>query len=166
MVGGAVGLAAAGIAVPLGVAVLRAGGNPILATPFPTVLRLVVGVAVLHALAAVFAVALAARVRRAALLALAALVVPYALATLPLLPDPVADALLITTPAAGFAAAQTLVEYAHATAHHSPPMGYFPLSWWVGLGVLTTFTAAALAFAFAAMRNNGLRSVRRETRME
>jgi len=147
MVGGAVGLLAAGIAVPVGVAVLRAGGNPVLFTPFTTVLRLIVGVAVLHSLAAVFAVALALRVRRAALWAPVALVVPYVLATVPLLPDPVADALLIATPAAGFAAQQAVVEYGHATAHYAPLMGYFPVPWWVGLAVLGTYALAALAFA-------------------
>ncbi|WP_214406500.1 DUF1349 domain-containing protein [Pseudonocardia lacus] len=156
-VGFAAGLLAAGITVPVGVALLHAGGNPVLATPTPTVVRMVLGVAALHAVAAVLAVAVAARLRRAALLVPAALVLPYILATVPLLPDAVADALLTATPAAGFAVRQTVVEHPHVSEHFSALMGYFPLPWWAGLGVLIAFTAPALASAFATMRKNDLK---------
>jgi hypothetical protein len=161
-VGAAAGLLAAGIAVPVSTALLHAGGNPVLATPVPIVVRLIVGVAALHAAAAVLAVALAARVRRAAPLAATAVVLPYVLATVPLLPDAVGDALLSTTPAAGFAVRQTMVEYSHASVHHSPLMGYFPLPWWGGLAVLCAYAGVALAFAFGNTRTEAL--VRRGAR--
>jgi hypothetical protein len=73
-------------------------------------------------------------------------------ATLPLLPVAVADALVLVTPAAGFAARQTLVEYDHVPAHYAPWTGYFPLPWWAGLIVLGAYAALALAFAFANVR--------------
>jgi hypothetical protein len=128
------------------------------------VVRLVVGVAVLHAVAAVLAVALAARMRRAWLVAPTAIVLPYVLATLPLLPVAVADTLVLVTPAAGFAARQTLVEYDHVPAYYAPWTGYFPLPWWAGLIVLCAYAALALSFAFANVGKNAVGSVRGETR--
>ncbi|MBB2943762.1 hypothetical protein FB565_003491 [Actinoplanes lutulentus] len=67
--------------------------------------------------------------------------VPYVVTTVALLPDPVAQWLLRVTPAAGFAAGQTLVEYPQVTAHYAPSAGYFPLSWWAGLLVLGAYPA-------------------------
>ncbi|WP_433825096.1 hypothetical protein ACQP2E_23490 [Actinoplanes sp. CA-015351] len=67
--------------------------------------------------------------------------VPYFVATTALLPDPIAQWLLRVTPAAGFAAGQTLVEYPQVTAHYAPSAGYFPLPWWAGLLVLGAYPA-------------------------
>jgi hypothetical protein len=107
----------------------------------------VVGVAALVALAAVFAFALGALVRRtgvAIVVAISAVVVPYILATLPLLPDDVSRRLLRLTPAAGFAVRQTIGEFPQVVAHYAPSAGYFPLPGWAGLVVLCGYTAAVL----------------------
>ena len=80
----------------------------------------------------------------AILAALALIAVPYAVATLPLLPDAVAQWLLRLTPAAAFAVKQTLVEYPQVIAHYAPSAGYFPLPGWAGLAVLGAYTLAVL----------------------
>ncbi|MFE2758175.1 hypothetical protein ACFXGA_39875 [Actinosynnema sp. NPDC059335] len=71
-------------------------------------------------------------------------VLPYAVAAVPLLPDEVARWALRVTPAAGFAAQQTLVEYPQVVAHYAPSTGYFPLAWWAGLAVLAAWAAGAV----------------------
>jgi hypothetical protein len=156
---GAVGLvagaAAAGITVPVGTALLRAGGAPVLVMPTATAVRVVLGVAVLHAAAAVLAVGLAVLLRRAraaVAVGLAAVVLPAVVATVPLLPDAVTDALLVLTPAAGFAARQAVVEHPQVLAHYAPSAGYFPLPWWAGLAVLCGYAALVLAAAVGAGR--------------
>lgn len=144
------GLAGAGVALPAGVAVLRATGNSVLAVPTLVELRVVVGVGVLLAGTAVLGVALGALVRptgAAALAAIATTVLPHVLGVLPLLPDSVADWLLRVTPAAGFATTQTLQEYPQVLAHYAPSAGYFPLPWWAGLAVLGAYAAGALGLA-------------------
>ncbi|MEJ3744585.1 hypothetical protein WEI85_14980 [Actinomycetes bacterium KLBMP 9797] len=141
------GLVAAGITVPLGAAVLGANGVGVHPVSVLTGVRVVVGVAVLFALAAGFVIGLRALLRRtwlAVLVGIATVVVPYLLAALPLLPDGVSDWLLRITPAAGFAVLQTVREYPQVLAHYAPSAGYFPLPWWAGLAVLFGFAAAAL----------------------
>ncbi|RCG31567.1 hypothetical protein DQ384_08315 [Sphaerisporangium album] len=144
------GLVAAAVVVPAGAMMLRANGVNVVPAPALTQLRVVAGVAVLLAVAAVFALALRALLRRtwaAILVAIATLVLPYLVAVVPLLPDDVSRWLLRLTPAAGFAAEQTLREYPQVVAHYAPSEGYFPLPWWAGLGVLCVYTAAVLALA-------------------
>ena len=141
------GLIAAAVAVPVGTEALRAGGSGVLPVSALAELRVVVGVAALVALAAVFAFALGALVRRtgvAIVVAISAVVVPYILATLPLLPDDVSRRLLRLTPAAGFAVRQTIGEFPQVVAHYAPSAGYFPLPGWAGLVVLCGYTAAVL----------------------
>jgi hypothetical protein len=70
------------------------------------------------------------------------IVVPYVVTAVPLLPDPVSQLLLRVTPAAGFAAGQTLIEFPQVTAHFVPSAGYYPLPWWAGLLVLGVYPAA------------------------
>lgn len=141
------GLIAAGVAVPLGAMVLHDVGSSVLPTPMVIQVRLIVGVAGLFAVVAVFALAMGALVRRAwqaVLLTIALVVVPSVLAALPLLPDNVADWLLRLTPAAGFAVQQTSDEFPQVLAHYAPSAGYFPLPGWAGFAVLCAYTAALL----------------------
>ncbi|MEU8239650.1 hypothetical protein AB0C07_15515 [Actinoplanes missouriensis] len=106
--------------------------------------RVALGVGVALALCAVMTAQLRQLLRRrwAAVLASSLLIVlPYVVTSVPLLPDPVAQWLLRVTPAAGFAARQTVVEYPQVVAHYAPSAGYFPLSWWAGLLVLAAYPA-------------------------
>ena len=144
------GVVAVGIVVPVGVAILKHNGVPVLGVSVLTGVRLVVGVAIVLALAAVLAFGLGALMRRgraAIMVATALIAVPYALAALPLLPDAVAQWLLRVTPAAGFAVQQTVVEYPQVLRHYAPSGGYFPLPGWAGLAVLGTYTAVVMAVA-------------------
>lgn len=123
------GLLAVGIVVPAGLAILKGNGVPIPPLPAPTAARVIVGVAAVLALTAVFTYALGAWLRRgwAAILAgLSLVVLPYAVTSTALLPDTVDEWLLRLTPAAGFAVRQTLVAYPQVTAHYAPSAGYFP----------------------------------------
>lgn len=144
------GLLAVGIAVPVGTAVLEGNGVPVVGLSALTGARVVLGVPAALALAAVLALALGSVLRRrrlAILIAVCAVAVPYAVNSLPLLSDGLAQWLLRVTPSAGFAVQQTLVEYPQVTAHYAPSAGYFPLPWAVGAAVLVAYTAVALVLA-------------------
>ncbi|WP_127553173.1 hypothetical protein [Actinoplanes sp. OR16] len=111
--------------------------------------RVAIGLGVVFAACAVLAWELRVLLRRrwaAVLVSVSLVVVPYVIATMPLLPDPVAQWLLRVTPAAGFAAGQTVVEFPQVTAHYAPSAGYFPLSWWAGLLVLCAYPAGLALF--------------------
>ena len=149
------GLVAAGVVVPVGTKFLRANGNSVLAVSALTELRVIVGAAALLAVAAVFALALGALLRRtwaAILVAIPAVVLPYVLAALPLLPDDVSQGLMRLTPAVGFAVQQTLHEYPQVVAHYAPSAGYFPLPWWAGFAVLCGYAAVVLTLAVFRLR--------------
>lgn len=138
------GLVAAGIVLPLSTTILKGNGIPVSQLPVLTTVRVVVGVAAVLALCAVLAHALGVWTRRgwaAVLIGLSLIALPYTVATLPLLPDPVSEWLLRLTPAAAFAVQQTAVEYAQVVAHHAPSAGYYPLPWWAGLVVLCAYIA-------------------------
>lgn len=154
------GLLAVGIVVPVGVAVLKSNGVPVVGLSALTGVRVVLGVSAVLALTAVLALALGAVFRRrrfAVLVAVSAIVVPYAVSTVPLLSDGLAQWLLRVTPAAGFAVQQTLVEYPQVTAHYAPSAGYFPLPWWAGVAVLCAYTATAVAVALRRLPQSGER---------
>ncbi|MEU4563030.1 hypothetical protein AB0F72_32005 [Actinoplanes sp. NPDC023936] len=107
--------------------------------------RVAVGAGVAFALCAVMTVQLRQLLRRrwAAVRGSSLLIVlPYVVTSVPLLPDPFAQWLLRITPAAGFAALQTVVQYPQVVAHYAPSAGYFPLPWWAGLLVLAAWPAA------------------------
>ncbi|MFC3454144.1 hypothetical protein [Amycolatopsis speibonae] len=149
------GLVMAGVALPVGVAFMRANGGTV--RPMSTLdeLGIIVGVAGLIAFAALFTFALGALFRRAwaaSLVAIAAIVIPSVLTAFPLLPDTLADWLLSLTPAAGFAVLRAKHEYPQVVAHYSPSEGYFPLPGWAGLAVLGGYAAVLLAFAFFRQR--------------
>ncbi|MFD4644414.1 hypothetical protein ACFWN2_44400 [Lentzea sp. NPDC058436] len=139
------GLLAAGVAVAAA------------SSPVPVFVRVVAGVAAALALCSVLAYGLGAWLRRgwpAITAGLALVAVPYAVTSVPLLPDAVAEWLLRLTPAAGFAVKQTLVEFPQVTAHYAPSAGFYPLPWWAGLAVLAAYTAAALWLASSGSRGS------------
>ncbi|MEW2354848.1 hypothetical protein [Spirillospora sp. NPDC029432] len=149
----AVALPAATAAFVLGGRILRANGNAVLPVPPLTQVRVVVGIAVLFALAAVLALALGALLRRgvaAVITAIAAIVVPHIVATTSVLPESAAGWLLTVTPAAAFAVQQSVPEYPQMLGHYSPLAGFYPLPPLAGLGVLAGY--AALALGLAALR--------------
>lgn len=127
------------------------------ASPTWTGVRVVAGVAAVLALCAVLSYGLGVWLRRgwaAVVAALALVAVPYAVTSVPLLPDAVADWLLRLTPAAGFAVKQTMVEYSQVTAHYAPSAGYFPLPGWAGLAVLVSYVAVVLWPASRGVRGS------------
>lgn len=133
------GLIGTGVVVPAGLAILRGNGVTVQPVGLLTGVRVVVGVAVALALAAVVAYSLGRLLRRGWVAVLASLLligVPYVVTALPLLPDAPSEWLLRVTPAAGFAVKQTAAEYPQVVAHYSPSAGYFPLPWWAGFAVL------------------------------
>jgi ABC-type transport system involved in multi-copper enzyme maturation permease subunit len=149
------GLAAAGVAVPIGTQLLRANGNPVLPVTPLTELRVVVGTAALLAAAAVLALALGAVLRRsvaAVTTAIAVIVLPYVLATASVLPLAAAQWLLRLTPAAGFAIQQSIPQYPQVIGYYAPQTGYYPLAPWAGLAVLCSWAALALGLAVFRLR--------------
>lgn len=144
------GLAAAAVTVLAGRRILRAGGTPVYAVAPLTELRVVVGTAALFAVAAVFALALGALVRRgtvAVIVATGLLVLPYLLAITSFLPVELSRWLLRVTPAAGFAIQQSVPPYPHALGYHVPQAGYLPLPPWAGFAVLCCWAGFALGAA-------------------
>jgi hypothetical protein len=149
------GLVAVAVVTLLGPEIMRANDLSVIPVSAFTYLRVVVGVAAFLAVAAVFALALRALVRRtwvAILLTISTVVVPYLLAALPLLPDVVSDWLLRLTPAAGFAVKQTTEEFPQVVAHYAPSAGYFPLPGWAGFVVLCGYTAVLVGLAVRRYR--------------
>ena len=107
------------------------------------------------ALAAVFATALGAILRRSAAaitIAVVIVVMPFLLSGLNIVPAGVGDWLLRLTPAAGLAIEQSIPRYPQVTTVTSPVQGYYPLSPYAGFAVLCLWTAAALALALVMLR--------------
>ncbi|WP_328923811.1 DUF1349 domain-containing protein [Streptomyces sp. NBC_00190] len=155
------GLLAVVLVIPVGVAVLEGNGMSVIGVSPFTGVRVVVGTAAVLGLMSVLALALGALLRRgwlAILVAVSAIALPYALTSFPLLDDGLSQWLLRTTPAAGFAVQQTLVEYPQVTAHYAPSAGYFPLPWWAGVGVLCAYTVTVLSLALRRLPPSGGRA--------
>ncbi|MDF5758866.1 hypothetical protein [Spongiactinospora sp. TRM90649] len=149
------GLAASGIVVPAGLALLRANQNPIQPITLGTELRVIVGFAALTAVAAVLALGLAALLGRPVVaggLAVALVVVPYLLAS-----AGVAPWLLAVTPAAGFAITQSVPTFAHVDVNMSLIGGYYPLPPWAGLAVTCGYAILAVGAAAAVLHRRTLR---------
>ncbi len=149
------GLTASAVTVPLGERLLRDNGNFIAPVTPLTELRVVAGTAALLAVAAVFALAVGALLRRSAgavSAVIAAIVLPYILATTSVLPAGPADWLLRVTPAAAFAIQQSTPQYPQVSNAYTPFNGYFPLAPWAGLAVLCAWAALALALAAFLLR--------------
>ena len=150
-----VGLIAAVISIAVGVPKEENHGQVLLHAPLLTEVRVIVGTAAVLALAAVFAVAMGAILRRSAAaitIAVVVVIMPFLLTALNVVPAGVGDWLLRLTPAAGLAIEQSIPRYFQVTTVTSPVQGYYPLSPYVGFAVLCLWTAAALALALVMLR--------------
>jgi len=149
------GVVAAVVSIAVGVPKEENQGQVVLTVPVLTEVRVIVGTAAMLALAAVFAVALGAILRRSAAaitIAVVIVVLPFLLTALNVVPTGVGDWLLRLTPAAGLAIEQSIPRYAQVTSVTSPVQGYYPLSPYAGFAVLCLWTAAALALALVMLR--------------
>jgi ABC-type transport system involved in multi-copper enzyme maturation permease subunit len=150
-----IGLVAAAVSIGVGVPKEEASGLVLLTVPGLTEVRVIVGTAAMLAVAAVFAVALGAILRRSAAaitIAVVLVVMPFLLAALNIVPAGVGDWLLRVTPAAALAVEQSIPRYAQVTTAISPVRGTYPLSPYAGLAVLCLWAAAALALALIMLR--------------
>jgi ABC-type transport system involved in multi-copper enzyme maturation permease subunit len=151
----AAGVAAAGIAIPIGEHQSRANGFAVANVPVMTEVRVILGTGLLLAAAGVLALAVGTLVRRSAVaitIPVVTLVLPYILATSGTLPAGAADWLLRVSPGAGFAIQQSLKYYAQVGSSYDPASGYFPLSPWAGLAVLCAYAAVAFTAAVIVIR--------------
>ncbi|MBB6673700.1 ABC transporter permease subunit [Cohnella nanjingensis] len=142
------GLAAAIVVIPISRQILLSNGIHILPVTLFTELRVIFGTAALLAVAAVFALALAALFQRsvvAVTASIAAIVLTYILANF--LPLGMSQWLLRLTPAAGFAIQQSIPEYPQVIGLYVPQAGYYPLAPWAGFAVLCGYAALALGLA-------------------
>ncbi len=146
-------LAAAVVAVVVGIRISRGEGDYVLPVSGLTEARVIVGSAALLAVAAILALAIGTIVRRSAAAVTAVItgiVLTYLLGTAFVLPAGAAAWLLRVTPAAGFAIQQSLPEYAQVSAQYGPPV-YFPLAPWAGFAVLCGYATVALGAAFVLL---------------
>jgi ABC-type transport system involved in multi-copper enzyme maturation permease subunit len=150
-----IGLVAAVVSIAVGVPKEENQGQVLLTTPLLTEVRVIIGTAAMLALAAVFAVALGAILRRSAAaitIAVVIVVMPFLLWAANVVPAGVGDWLLRLTPAAGLAIEQSIPRYPQVTTVTAAVQGYYPLSPYAGLGVLCLWVAAALALALVMLR--------------
>jgi ABC-type transport system involved in multi-copper enzyme maturation permease subunit len=148
------GLAAAILAISIGLPRQRNQGSFILPVSTLTEVRVIVGAAALVALTAALAVAIGAMLRRSAAAittAIVVIVLPFLLAVT-VLPASAGAWLLRLTPAAGFAIEQSIPDYPQATTVFSPAQGNYPLPPWAGFAVLCAWVAVALSAAFVLLR--------------
>ena len=150
------GLVAAVVSIAVGVPKEENQGQVLLTAPVLTEVRVIVGTAAMLALAAVFAVALGAILRRSAAaitIAVVIVVMPFLLSVAHVVPAGVGDWLLRLTPAAGLAIEQSIPRYPQVITITSPAQGgYYPLSPYAGFAVLCLWTAAALTLALVMLR--------------
>jgi ABC-type transport system involved in multi-copper enzyme maturation permease subunit len=150
-----IGLVAASVSIAVGVPKEENQGQVLLTAPLLTEVRVIVGTAAMLAVAAVFAVALGAILRRSAAAITTAVVIvvmPFLLTALNVVPAGVGDWLLRLTPAAALAIEQSIPRYSQVTTVTSPVRGYYPLSPYAGFAVLCLWAAAALALALVMLR--------------
>jgi ABC-type transport system involved in multi-copper enzyme maturation permease subunit len=149
------GLVAAVVSIGVGVPKEENQGQILLTAPVLTEARVIIGTAAMLAVAAVFAVALGAILRRSAAaitIAIVTVVMPFLLAALNVVPAGAGDWLLRLTPAAGLAIEQSIPRYSQVTTVTSPVQGYYPLSPYAGFAVLCLWAAAALVLALVMLR--------------
>jgi ABC-type transport system involved in multi-copper enzyme maturation permease subunit len=150
-----VGLVASTVAIAVGVQLETSNGQVVLTVPALTEIRVVIGTAAMLAVAAVFAVALGAVLRRSAAaitIAVVTVVLPFLLTALNVFPSGVGDWLLRLTPAAGLAVEQSIPNYPQVASVISPVNGYYPLPPLAGFAVLCAWAAAGLALAVYVLR--------------
>jgi ABC-type transport system involved in multi-copper enzyme maturation permease subunit len=151
----AAGLVAAVVSIAVGVPKEENQGQVLLTAPLLTEVRVIVGTAAMLAVAAAFAVALGAILRRSAAaitIAVVMVVMPFLLTALNVVPAGVGGWLLRVTPAAGLAIEQSIPRYSQVTTVIAPVRGYYPLSPYAGFAVLCLWAAAALALALVMLR--------------
>ena len=149
------GAIAAVVCIAVGIPRAENKGQVLLKPPLITDVRVIVGTAAVLGLAAIFAVALGAILRRSAAaitLAIVIVVMPFLLTALNVLPAAVGDWLLRLTPAAGLAIEQSIPRYFQVATVTNPVQGYWPLSPYAGFGVLCLWVAGALALALVMLR--------------
>jgi ABC-type transport system involved in multi-copper enzyme maturation permease subunit len=149
------GLAAAVVAVPLGVRLSRANGVYVFPVTSSTELRVALGTAALLATASILALCAGAIFRNSAsavTTVIVAIVLPYLLVANPFMPASVANWLTRVTPAAAFAVQQTLVQYPQVANPYTPYNDYYPLAPWAGLAVLAGYAVVSLAVAAVLVR--------------
>jgi ABC-type transport system involved in multi-copper enzyme maturation permease subunit len=149
------GLIAAVISIAVGVPMEQNQGLVLLTVPTLTEVRVIVGTAAMLAVAAVFALALGAVLRRSAAaitVAVVTVVLPFLLAGLNIVPSGAGAWLLRLTPTAGLAIQQSIPRYPQVTSALSPVRGYWPLSPYAGFAVLCLWATAALGVAFVLLR--------------
>jgi len=149
------GAIAAVVCIAVGIPRAENNGQVLLKPPLITDVRVIVGTAAVLGLAAIFAVALGAILRRSAAaitLAIVIVVMPFLLTALNVLPATVGDWLLRLTPAAGLAIEQSIPRYFQVATVTNPVQGYWPLSPYAGFGVLCLWVAGALALALVMLR--------------
>ena len=149
------GLVAAVVSIGVGVHKEENSGQILLTVPWLTDARVIAGTAAMLGVAAVFAVALGAILRRSAAaitIAVLTVVMPFLLTALNVVPAGVGDWLLRLTPAAGLAIEQSIPRYSQVTTVVEPVRGYYPLSPYAGFAVLCLWAAAALVLALVMLR--------------
>lgn len=150
-----VGLVTAAVVIMVCEPIAKSHGFTMFPVDLWTELRVVVSTGALLAVAAVFALAVGAVLRRSAgavALVIAAMILPYILATSPVLPAGAGNWLLRVTPAAGFAVHQTVQKYPQVFTYYTPTSGYFPLSPLAGFAVLCGYAVLALGLAVVLLR--------------
>ncbi len=150
-----VGLVASAVAITIGPHLEADNGQVVLPVSALTEVRVVVGTAAMLAVAAVFAVALGAVLRRSAAaitIAIVTVVLPFLLAVLNAVPSSVGDWLLRVTPAAALAVEQSIPNYHQVLSQTDPIQGYYPLSPLGGFVVICIWAAAGLALALYVLR--------------
>jgi ABC-type transport system involved in multi-copper enzyme maturation permease subunit len=150
-----VGLVAAAVAIAVGVPAERNSGQVLLTVSTLTEARVMVGTAAMLAVAAVFATALGAVLRRsgaAIAVAIVAIVLPFLLVALNVFPSGISSWLLRLTPAAGLAVQQSIPLYRQVANAVDPARGIYPLSPLAGFAVLCCWAAAAMALAVVLLR--------------
>jgi ABC-type transport system involved in multi-copper enzyme maturation permease subunit/regulation of enolase protein 1 (concanavalin A-like superfamily) len=149
------GLVAAVVSIGIGLPREESQGQVLLAAPLLTEARVIIGTAAMLAVAAVFAVALGAILRRSAaaiVIAVVTVVLPFLLTVLNVVPAGAGDWLLRLTPAAGLAVEQSIPRYSQVTTVISPAQGSYPLSPLAGFGVLCLWAVAGLVLALVMLR--------------
>ena len=150
-----VGLVTCAVAVAVCVPIMRNHGQVVLPVSALTEVRVIVGTAAMLAVAAVFAVAIGAVLRRSAAaitIVIVAVVMPFLLDALNVLPSGVGAWVLRLTPAAGLAIEQSIPQYPQVTSAYSPARGIYPLPPWAGFLVLCCYAGAALGLALVVLR--------------
>jgi ABC-type transport system involved in multi-copper enzyme maturation permease subunit len=150
-----VGLVACTVAIKVGTTLATSNGEVVLPVSALTEIRVIVGTSAVLGVAAAFAVALGAMLRRSAAaitISIVTVVLPFLFAVLNVFPSGVGDWLLRVTPAAGLAIEQSIPNYRQVVSATDPIQGYYPMSPFAGFAVTCAWAAAALLLARYVLR--------------